>query len=139
MGNYLSQWLANFYLNNFDHWLKEENKVTYFRYCDDIVILHSDKTYLHSLRIEIQDYLKTKLDLELSNYQVFPVKCRGIDFVGYVSFHTHILLRKTIKKNWQKMLQKYPNKKSKASYNGWLIYCNSFNLQNKYLNQWKLM
>lgn len=31
------------------------------------------------------------------------------------------------------MLLKQPNKKSIASYRGWLVHCNSINLQNKYL------
>ncbi|XKX06289.1 reverse transcriptase domain-containing protein [Tenacibaculum maritimum] len=44
IGNYLSQYFANFYLTYFDHWVKEKLKVKYyFRYADDIVILHNDK------------------------------------------------------------------------------------------------
>lgn len=40
IGNYLSQYLANFYLTYFDHWIKEEKQVKYyFRYADDLVIL----------------------------------------------------------------------------------------------------
>lgn len=134
VGNYLSQHLANFYLSYFDHWLKEVVKVKYyFRYCDDIVILDGSKGTLRSILNEIKQYLEINLKLTLSNYQIFPVESRGIDFLGYVSFHTHILLRKTIKLKWINMLRYYPNKKSKASYNGWLLYCNSINLKNKYL------
>lgn len=134
LGNYLSQWFANFYLNDFDHWLKQEKKIKYyFRYCDDLVILHSDKEYLHNLRKEIEVYLKEYLNLSLSNYQVFPVGKRGIDFVGYKSFHTHILLRKSIKKRFKRMLKRYKNRKSIASYNGWLKHANCRNLENKYI------
>jgi hypothetical protein len=44
IGNYLSQYFANFYLAYFDHWLKEEKKVRYvIRYMDDIVCLTSIK------------------------------------------------------------------------------------------------
>jgi retron-type reverse transcriptase len=33
IGNYLSQWSANLFLNDFDHWLKEEKRCKYcFRY-----------------------------------------------------------------------------------------------------------
>ena len=47
IGNYLSQFFANLMLAYFDHWLKEVKRVKYyFRYADDIVILHSDKKYL---------------------------------------------------------------------------------------------
>jgi RNA-directed DNA polymerase len=134
LGNYTSQYFANFYLNCFCHWLKENKRLKYFLiYCDDIVILGNNKEYLHSLRKEIQIYLKENLNLELSKYQVFSVESRGIDFLGYKSYHSYIRLRKKIKKNWIKMLNKYSNQKSKASYYGWLIHANTINLQNKYL------
>lgn len=120
IGNYLSQFFGNFYLTYFDHWLKEDKQVKYYyRYCDDLVILHKEKDYLHNLRIEIQEYLKDNLNLELkSNYQVFPISTRGIDFVGYKFYHTHILLRKGIKKRFIKMINFNNNDKSKASYYG---------------------
>jgi len=51
IGNYTSQYLANFYLTYFDHWLKEEKGIKYYlRYMDDMVILHGDKSFLHQLR-----------------------------------------------------------------------------------------
>lgn len=90
IGNYLSQYFANLYLTYFDHWIKEQKRVKhYFRYADDIVILASDKSYLHSLMGEIRAYLgDLKLEVK-GNWQVFPVAARGIDFVGYV-FSTRI-------------------------------------------------
>ena len=134
IGNYLSQFFANFYLTYFDHYLKEQKKVKYyFRYMDDVVILHNSKEYLHKLKIDIETYLFNVLDLELSNWQVFPVKSRGIDFVGYKIFHTHVLLRKSIKNNFIKMIKYNKNTKSITSYNGWLSWCDSINLQRKYL------
>lgn len=133
IGNYVSQYFANFYLTYFDHWLKEVKKVKhYFRYADDIVILSSDKKYLHQLLSDIREYLDNNLKLTIKkNYQVFPVKARGIDFVGYVFFHTHVLLRKTIKKRFAKMMYKYRNYRSFAAYNGWLNHCNSNHLRKK--------
>lgn len=135
IGNYLSAYLANFYLTYFDHWLKEHKQVKYyFRYCDDMVILHSDKAYLHQLRKDITQYLKTNLNLEVkSNWQVFPVNIRGLDFVGYKSFPTYSLLRKSIKLRFIKMIRKSNNKKSISSYYGWIKHCNGVNLLNKYL------
>ena len=130
IGNYLSQYLANFYLSYFDHWVKEELRVKhYFRYADDIVILHNAKGYLHTLLKMFKQYLKERLKLEVKeNHQVFPIEKRGIDFVGYVHFHNHTLLRKSIKKRFAKMLKQNPNKASIASYQGWLKHCNSKNL-----------
>lgn len=135
IGNYLSQYFANFYLTYFDHWLKQVKKVKYyFRYADDIVILNEDKNYLHKLRQEITGYLLNNLKLTVkSNYQVFPVKERGIDFVGYVHYHTHVRLRKRIKQAFIRMLRKNKNSASIASYKGYAIHCNSKTLLKKLL------
>lgn len=133
IGNYLSQYLANFYLTYFDHWIKENVGIKYyFRYADDIVILHHDKTYLHQLLKGIENYFKINLKLKVkNNWQVFPVAKRGIDFVGYKHYHSHVLLRKSIKKRFAKMLKRNPRKESIASYNGWAKHCNSKNLMKK--------
>ncbi|MDV3537942.1 reverse transcriptase [Elizabethkingia anophelis] len=136
IGNYLSQYLANFYLTYFDHWIKEELKVKYyFRYADDIVILNNSKETLHTILNQLEDYLNTKLKLLVKeNWQIFPVEKRGIDFVGYVHYHTHVRLRKSIKQKFATMLKRNPNKISIASYSGWTKHCNSQNLMKKLLN-----
>ena len=77
-----------------------------------------------------------KLKLEIKhNYQIFPVDIRGIDFVGYVFRHTHILLRKSIKQNFARMIAKRKNNQSIASYSGWAKHCDSKNLLKKLLNE----
>lgn len=136
IGNYLSQYFANFYLTYFDHWIKEQKQVKYyFRYADDLVILSPSKNELHQLLDEIKYYLSSKLKLTVkSNYQVFPVQARGIDFVGYKMFHTHTLLRKSIKQRFARMLKHNKNKASIASYMGWVKHCNSINLKRKLLS-----
>lgn len=130
IGNYLSQYFANFYLTYFDHWLKEEKMARYYyRYADDLVILSHDKSSLHNLLSYITIYLKEHLNLTVKgNYQVFPVAARGIDFVGYKFFHTHILLRKSIKKNFARMMARRPNLPSIVSYYGWCCHANCGNL-----------
>ncbi|MEF9476740.1 RNA-directed DNA polymerase [Chryseobacterium sp. 1B4] len=135
IGNYLSQYFANFYLTFFDHWIKENLKIKYyFRYADDIVILNNDKENLHEILKIITKYLSNNLRLEVKrNWQIFPIENRGIDFVGYVHYHTHTLLRKSIKKRFAKMLRKNPKKESIASYYGWAKHCNSKNLLKKLL------
>lgn len=136
IGNYLSQYFANFYLSGLDHWIKEEKRVRYyFRYADDLVILGPCKVMLHSLRFDISSYL-TSLNLEIKgNYQVFPIEDRGLDFIGYKFFHTHTLLRKSIKKNFAKSVGKKKNRKVIASYYGWAKHCNSGNLLKKLLHE----
>lgn len=135
IGNYLSQYFANFYLTYFDHWIKEDLKIKYyFRYADDIIILSKSKSHLHEVRALIKQYLNDNLKLRIKdNYQVFPVKARGIDFVGYVFFHTHVLLRKSIKKRFAKAVSRNASQQTIAAYNGWTKHCNSKNLIKKLL------
>jgi RNA-directed DNA polymerase len=133
IGNYLSQYLANFYLSGFDHWIKQEMAVKYyFRYADDIVILSGDKAQLHALLQRIRAYLLNNLNLEVkANYQVFPVAARGIDFVGYRFYHTHTRIRKTIKQNFARMAVKRNDEKSFASYMGWMAHAKTRHLVKK--------
>jgi retron-type reverse transcriptase len=139
IGNYLSQYFANFYLNYFDHYIKSLGVKYYFRYMDDIVILHKDKTYLHGLfNSKIVPYLDNNLKLKVKeNWQIFPTKVRGIDFVGYRFFYNYTLLRKsTYKKLRYKMIKCKQTKhleRSKASYSGWLLWANCYNLSKKYI------
>ena len=147
IGSLFSQWAGNFYLSYFDHWLKEIKGVKYYyRYCDDLVILHSDKAHLHELRKEIQNYLLNNLDLELKrDWQVFPTKVRGVDFIGYRHFVDYVLLRKTTAKNMKQRLRKllkkcksgkkltYGEWCSVNSYKGWLVWANCHNLYMTYV------
>lgn len=145
IGNYLSQFFANLYLAYFDHWVKEVLKVKYYyRYADDIVLLSSNKEQLREWLDSIIKYLRTNLNLEIKqNYQIFPVDKRGIDFVGYVFFHSHILLRKNIKKRMFRLIHKYNKqqfghnrlKQRMCSYLGWMKYCNSKHMLQKIYKQ----
>ncbi len=141
IGNYLSQFFANLYLTYLDHGLKEVQKAKYFfRYADDMVLLSSTKAVLRKWLEWLKNGLYVDLKLYVKgNYQVFEVDIRGIDFVGYRIFHTHTLLRKNIKKQYCKRVNKL-NKQTcdtkyykfrMCSYLGWLKYCNSVNLANK--------
>lgn len=133
IGNYISQFAANLNLTWFDRWIKQVLKIKYYyRYCDDIVILHPDKDYLRYCLQEIEKYLADNLKLKVKrNWQIFPVEVRGIDFIGYVFYHGHTLLRKDIKKKFiHKLSYKSKNKRltSLAAYWGWCKYGNCHNL-----------
>lgn len=81
----------------FDRYAKQPLK--YLRFADNIVMLHADKTFLHlvtemCIMVLARDYL-----IEVNrDWNVRPVWSGGIDVCGYVSFHTHRLLRKRNKK-----------------------------------------
>ena len=142
IGNYLSQYFANLFLAYFDHWLKEEKRVKYYwRYADDIVVLAPDKESLHALLRDIRAYMK-RLQLKVKrNHQVFPVDARGIDFLGFVFYHDHTLLRKSIKQNLCRRVAKLNKRKkqpTKAAYKqaicswwGWCKYSDSIHLFDK--------
>lgn len=101
IGNYLSQFFANLYLTELDHLLKESCRVKYYyRFADDIVVLGSDKETLRGILVFINHYLFSERNQRIkSNFQIFPVESRGIDFVGYVTRHEYALARKRNKKN----------------------------------------
>ena len=149
IGNYLSQFFANLYLTYFDHWLKEDKQVKYyFRYADDIVILHNNKEYLWSLFEEMKQYIATlKLSFK-DNYQVFKVEDRGISFVGYVIRHDYTLVRKNIKRSMCRKAARLGRKKhitvedykqEMCSHIGWLKHCNGINLLKKILRYKELL
>ena len=147
IGNYISQYSGNLYLSRLDHWLKEEKQVKYyFRYMDDIVILHSSKEYLHQLFREIEDFAHNKLELTIKDtWQVFPTNIRGIDFLGFRVFKDYVLLRKSTAKNLKRKMRSvskklasggrisFPEWCSFNSYKGWLKYCDSHRLYHKYM------
>lgn len=148
IGNYLSQYSGNLFLSKFDRWIKEKLRVKYYiRYMDDIVILHHDKNYLRKLLKKINKYLKN-INLEIKgDYQIFPSRTRGIDFVGYRHFGDYVLLRKSTSKrlirkmrNIMKKLRNggkltYSAYCSINSYKGWLKWCNGYNLYTKWIKQ----
>lgn len=140
IGNYLSQYFANLYLSELDHLCKEELKCKfYYRYADDIVILSDDKDYLRKVLIYIKLYAKT-IGLKIKdNYQIYPVDSRGIDFVGYKFYHTHTLIRKSIKQRIMRLVYRYKDKEISKSefkikmnaYYGWLKYADTKHLLHK--------
>lgn len=139
IGNYLSQYLSNIYLSEFDHWLKEKCRVKYYiRYCDDGVILHNSKSFLKELLTEIRTYLST-IGLTLNpKTKIIDVDRCGIDFLGYVHHRKYVLLRKSASRRLKtklKLILKYHREinpqyiiSSLMSYIGWVKHCNSHNL-----------
>lgn len=97
IGYYTSQWFSNFFLEGFDHYVKEELKIRkYVRYVDDMVLLDTNKRKLHKAIARMDEYLH-KIGLKLKrNYQVWKVDSRPIDFVGFRFYQDKTVLRKKI-------------------------------------------
>ena len=147
IGNYMSQYSGNFYLSSFDHWVKEELHVKhYYRYMDDVVIFASSKEELHEIHRKVTAYTRDYLHLNIKgNYQIFPTKVRGVDFVGYRFFGEYTLLRKSTAINFKRKMRACRKKMennipptysewcSFNSYKGWLGNCDSYRLFKKYI------
>lgn len=95
IGSYLSQYLANFYLSEADHLLKEKYHAKYvIRYMDDIVVFGRNKEILHSIYSRLKTYVES-IGLEIKgNWQIYRVNIRGVAFVGYRYFRRFTLLSK---------------------------------------------
>lgn len=65
IGFMTSQILGIYYLNDLDHFIKEELKIKYYvRYQDDFILIHNNKNYLKYCLNEIKKFLyKEKLEL----------------------------------------------------------------------------
>ena len=109
LGNLTSQFFANIYLNELDQFVKHKLKAKfYIRYVDDFVILHSSRGQLVKWKLEINDFLKNDLKLELhpDKSRIIPLS-KPIPFVGFRVFYHYKLLKKFNRRNLQRKLKKF--------------------------------
>lgn len=86
IGNYTSQYWANFYLSEMDHFMKERMHCKwYFRYMDDVVIIGWSKPWLRRCLKEIRK-LTEPWGLEIKDNWCIRPTSEGIDFVGFVCY-----------------------------------------------------
>ncbi len=133
LGNLTSQLLVNIYMNDFDHFMKRVVKAKcYIRYADDFVILHEDKGYLERLIPTVAEFLDTKLKLSLHPDKVFiKTLGAGIDFLGWVHFPKHRVLRTTTKRRMLGRVNSESSEAIAASYLGILNHGDTYRLQQK--------
>jgi len=127
LGNLTSQLLVNIYMNEFDQFAKHTLKAKYYvRYADDFVFLSPDSDRLVSLLPRIRNFLHEKLRLELHPNKVFiATLASGIDFLGWVHFHDHRVLRTATKRRMLRAVSGNPSEATVASYRGMLIHGNA--------------
>lgn len=138
IGNYLSQFFANVYLNKIDHWAKEVLRLKcYYRYCDDIVIFGNSSKQLYKIYRLISQKLSF-IKLKLKRPRLFLTD-DGVDFAGYVFRHKYTLIRKRMKIRFKRAIKKNEGldkdkfKQKMASYYGWLIHCDGIHLLKLYI------
>lgn len=93
LGNYTSCWFENLVLLELDK-LCHANCKHCLRYVDDFILIGTNKRKLRNFLLKISLCLAEQGLRLKKNYQVFPIRKRGIDMLGYRFYHTHILLRK---------------------------------------------
>ena len=128
LGNLTSQLLVNIYMNEFDQFVKHRLKAKYYiRYADDFVILSRDKKWLEKMLSRIGEFLWEKLKLRLHPDKIsIRTIVSGIDFLGWVQFPDHRVLRTTTKKRmFQKITEKRGKKETVQSYLGMLSHGNT--------------
>lgn len=112
IGNLTSQFFANVYLNELDQYVKHELKCKYYlRYCDDFILLDTDKDKLGKWKEQIQQFLQDELLLELNqHYGAIKPVANGIDYLGYVSRYSHKLVRNRVVNNFNQKLALFKQK-----------------------------
>ena len=133
LGNLTSQLLVNIYMNELDQFAKHELKVKYYiRYADDFLFLSHDRVWLETLMPRIEEFLKNRLKLELHPKKVsIGTLSAGVDFLGWVHFFDHRVLRSVTKWRMYRALGRELSEGSLASYYGMLEHGNAYKLRSK--------
>lgn len=108
IGNYTSQYFANIYLNELDHYIKEKLKIKYYvRYMDDFLLITRNREESKKIKVIIEKFLETELKLKLNkktNY--FPNK-NGVKFCGFKIYTNKIMLANSNKKKINNRIRKW--------------------------------
>jgi len=142
IGNLTSQFFANIYLNELDHFIQEEFGFDrYIRYVDDFIILSEDIVRLEKIVNQIDIFLENNLNLCLCQSKTILQQINaGVDFLGYFVKPSHTLVRKKVVRRFKRSLSSFFLKNvSKEdiknfipcvnSYFGHFRHANSFNLR----------
>lgn len=127
LGNVTSQLLVNVYLNEFDRFVKRGMGVHYYiRFADDFVILSENKAWLKGLIPHMEKFLRDELHLKLHPDKLFlRTVASGVDFLGWVHFPHHRVLRTVTKRRAWKRLRRHPEPATLQSYRGLLQHGNA--------------
>jgi len=139
LGNLTSQLFANIYLNEFDRFVKHKIKAKfYIRYADDFVILSDDKGWLENQVFKIKEFLSSSLNLEIHPNKIsIKTMASGVDFLGWVNFPDHHVLRQSTKKRmFRKLKENNYKEESYLSYLGMIKHGQSYKIKQELLNNY---
>lgn len=141
IGYYTSQWFANWYLQSFDHYVKEQlHAPFYIRYMDDMVIFCSNKRELRKMQISIIDYMNN-IGLVLNDKTViYKLNDTPLNFMGYIFHFKYTTLRKNIMIHSTRLARRinkngydWLNCCRELSLLGWVERTDSYNVYLKYI------
>jgi len=135
LGNLTSQLFCNVYMNEFDQFVKHRLKVKYYiRYADDFVLMSDNKNYLENAIPVLSGFLQDNLKLTLHPGKVFiKTLSSGVDFLGWINFPNHRILRSKTKNRMFTRLEKNQKIETVNSYLGLLMHGNAYKVRNKVL------
>lgn len=117
LGNLTSQLLANVYLDHLDQYIKRELRCKWYtRYTDDFVMLSDNKSELELMLPRVREFLHDRLQVDIHPDKiVFRKWHQGFDFLGYVHFPHHKLVRtKTVRRMFRKLADRHAHAEDEA-------------------------
>ena len=153
IGNLTSHVFANFYLSEFDHFIKHKLKIkNYVRYVDDFVIIHPNKKYLKTIIPVIRRFLKNKLLVKLHPKKIYLQSVTaGFPYLGCFIKPDFITINKRVKNNFAEKLKVFwmlcevskPTKELKEeiraslnSYLGIMLHYKTWLFKNRQINRY---
>ncbi|PID30870.1 MAG: reverse transcriptase [Candidatus Cloacimonadota bacterium] len=117
IGNLTSQYFANHYLCEADHYLKESLKTPfYIRYMDDMVLFSNNKKELLDIGFKFKDYLFSNLRLEIKPF-CLNYTSKGLPFLGYLFYNNKVKLTKSSRKRFIDKIKNYQKNLDKGIWN----------------------
>jgi hypothetical protein len=123
-------------MNEFDQFMKHHVKAKYYmRYADDFVILSHDCPLLEKSISVISTFLNEQLGLTLHPDKVSIASlASGIDFLGWVHFPAHRVLRTTARRRMMARIREHGTPETVQSYLGLLRHGNTKKLESELRN-----
>ncbi len=109
IGNLTSQYFANHYLAQADHYVKEKLKIrAYVRYMDDLLLWHNNKEVLIKTGASLKEYSEGELKLTLKPF-CLNRNTHGLPFLGYLLYPDDTRLAYRSRTRFIKKLRIYEN------------------------------
>ncbi len=136
LGNLTSQLFTNVYMNVFDQFVKHKLRARfYIRYADDFVLMSGDKAWLQDQLVLMQDFLQLHLSLIIHPDKIYlQTITSGVDFLGWVNFPKHRVLRRATKQRMFRRIMVYGVDGRTQSYRGLLRHGSTLKVQRELMN-----